>query len=99
MDSFISFFVDRWVFFVVFGILLLINLPMVPVHMSYLRDVRAERERIELETGRPFDVNEDHDRKSFERSQLELNMQVGLFFLSLWIASGILWYQDRKLKK
>lgn len=99
MDSLISFFVDRWVLFVVLGILLLINLPMVPVHMNYLRGERSERERIELETGRPFDVNEDHDRKSFERSQLELNMQAGLFFLSLWIASGILWYQDRKLKK
>ena len=99
MDAIIQFFVDRWMFFAVFGIFLVINLPLVPFNIRYLRDVKDERERIEMETGKPFDVNDDHDRKSFERTQLELNQQGGLFFMAMWIAGGIIWYQDRKKKK
>lgn len=99
MDAIIQFFVDRWMFFAVFGIFLVINLPLVPFNIRYLRDVKAERERIEMVTGKPFDVNDDHDRKSFERTQLELNQQGGLFFMAMWIAGGIIWYQDRKKKK
>lgn len=98
MNSLVEFFVDRWMFFVVFGIFLVINLLLVPFQIRYLREVKAERERYERETGKPFDINEYNESKSFERSQMEFNQQGGLFFLSMWIAGAIIWYQDRKEK-
>lgn len=99
MNSIVEFFVDRWMFFVVFGIFLVINLPLVPFQIRYLREMKYERERYERETGKSFDINEYNESKSFERSQMEFNQQGGLFFLSMWIAGAIIWYQDRKEKR